>query len=67
MPKLKDVESVLTKAQAVLGSPATALLLQALKPMLPTWKLTPEQIAGLDARYADAEVRKAKARKRAGQ
>jgi len=67
MPTIKQVTTVVTNAQKVLGSPAAAAVLAALKPLLPTWGITPEQAAGLNARFADAGARKARAQKRAGQ
>lgn len=64
---LKVVGDFIVNVQRVAGSPGARAALQLLKPILPTWGLTPEQIAGLDHRFADAGVRKARAKKRAGQ
>lgn len=66
MPTIKQVETILTNAQKVLGSPAAVAILNALRPLLPKWGITAADAAGLDARYADAAARKAKAKKRAG-
>lgn len=64
---LKVVGDFLMNLQKVAGSPGARAALQLLKPILPSWGLTVEQVAGLDGRYADAAARKARARKRAGQ
>ena len=63
---IKHVAEFLAKMQKAAGSPAAAAALQLLKPILPSWGLTPDQVAGLDRRFVDAGVRKDRARKRAG-
>lgn len=65
--KVQQLEQWLAKGEQIMRSPITASVFAAIAPFLPKAGFTPEQIAGMKARAADAATREARARKRAGQ
>lgn len=67
MPKLnpESLEKWLSAGNKLVGSPIAGLVLDAIGSKL-TATITPEQLAGMKARLADAGVRKARAKQRAG-
>ena len=69
MPKVnpKKIQQWLAVGDALMGAPVASVVFSAIAAYLPKAGLTPEQIAGMKARYLDAEQREARARKRAGQ
>lgn len=70
MPKkitVEQLEKWLAVGEKLVKSPIATIVLAALAPLLPKAGFTPEQIAGMKARAADASDRERRARKRAGQ
>lgn len=63
---IDDVQKWLDKADKIFNTPIVRnVLWPQLKAVLPTLGLKPAQIAQLDARYADLQVRRDRARRRA--
>ena len=69
MPTLKpeQIEKWLAAGEKLVKSPIAGVVLHVIGDLLPKAGITPEQLAGMKARLADAGTRKARARQRAGQ
>ena len=69
MPSLKpeQIEKWLAAGEKLVKSPIAGVVLHVIGDLLPKAGITPEQLAGMQARLADASTRKARARQRAGQ
>ena len=65
--KVEQLEKWLVAGEKLVKSPIAGVVLQVIGDLLPKAGITPEQLAGMRARLADAEKRKARARQRAGQ
>ena len=67
MPKITiaKLEKWMAAGEKLMQSPITASVFAAIAPFLPKAGFTPTQIAGMEARAADAKLREARARERA--
>lgn len=62
---MQDVHEWVRKADAIFNTPLVRLtVVPILKAMLPPMGVTPEQVATLDAHYADLETREREAKRR---
>lgn len=65
--KPEQIEKWLAAGERLIKSPIAGVVLHVIGDLLPKAGITPEQLAGMKARLAEAGARKARAQKRAGQ